>query len=337
MPARKINLGFSYVPNSIRARSGSLELHVEETDSISGQITIEVPTDFAGKVSVDYQRQIFQRAAPRPTKILGAASACIYCGSTSSLSDEHIIPYALEGEFVIREASCKLCAKKISRFERKILRDALLAQRTAMRLRTRRPRERPTSLPLVHTVEGVETIAHVPVADHPTYLALPLFALPAYLRGDDLPNLKVVAPGARIVSVSATTLQAAASRVAQGEIGVRNSLDIYAFAKLLAKIAHGFVAIADLGNVEVYLPGAMFASDESIGKWVGGAPDEKLTAEGLHACRIEIIEGEILVRIRLFAQLGGPEYLVVAGRLIDHPGTEPFVIIDPSSGEKRSA
>jgi hypothetical protein len=332
MQILSINLGFSYVPKTIRARIDSSELIVDEVDPNTGRIAIHVSQDLTGELSIDYQRRIFQAGGPRQTKILGSASACIYCGSTSSLTDEHIIPLALEGEFVIRSASCDACAQKTSRFERKVLRDALLAPRTALKLRTRRPRERPTSLPLVHKVGGVEKLVDVPVADHPTYLALPLFALPAHVRRDNIPNLKVVAPGAHVVSVAAATLEAAARRVGQGDIAVRASLDIYAFARLLAKIAHGFLAVADLSDVEAFLPGAMFASDESIGKWVGGAPDVKISAEGLHGVHLELVEGEIHVRVRLFAQLGGPEYMVIAGRLIEPPsGIRPISTIESLS------
>ena len=41
-----------------------------------------------------------------------------------------------------------------------------------------------------------------------------------------------------------------------------------------------------------------------------------------------MIQGEIHVRIRLFAQLGGPEYLVVAGRIIGTPADKPFAIVN---------
>jgi len=172
-------------------------------------------------------------------------------------------------------------------------------------------------LPIIHKVEGLENIVNVPVKDHPTYLALPLFALPAHMRGDKIPNIKIVPPGARMIPVSAATFDAATRRVGQGDILLRVELDIYAYAKLLAKIAHGFVAVSDLGDIETYLPRAMFASDESIGRWVGGAQEMKVAGEGLHGVHVEVIDGEIHVRVRLFAQLGGPEYLVVAGRLIN--------------------
>src|ERR1035437_10326423 len=53
------------------------------------------------------------------------AEKCIYCGSTESLSREHIIPYALNGEAVIQRASCPDCAKITSVFEGKSLKGAM--------------------------------------------------------------------------------------------------------------------------------------------------------------------------------------------------------------------
>lgn len=324
-----INLGFSYVPTSIRVRLNNSELRVEESDTEQGLIAVHVPPGVGGEIAVDYQRRILQGGGPKHTRIVATANACIYCGATSDLSDEHIIPFALEGDFVIRSGSCKKCAGKTSKFERQVLRDALLAPRTTLKLRTRRPRERPTSLPLLRHSGGVRKVIDVPVADHPTYLALPTFALPACIRGDAIPNLKVVPPGVKAILVSPVTLDVASRRIGGGGTGVQVEIDVYAFARLLAKIAHGFVAAADLGAVEAFLPEPMFADDESIAQWVGGAPDVKVGTDGLHGSMVEVVDGVIHVRIRLFAQLGGPEYLVIAGRLIDPSDQVPIAVVEP--------
>jgi hypothetical protein len=324
-----INLGFSYVPGTIRASLNGVEIPVEETNPYEGRILAHVPRGYSGEISIDYQRRLLQSNRTKRTEVIGSSSACIYCGSTEDLTDEHVIPYALEGDFVIRSASCKQCAAKTSRFERAVLRDALLAPRTALNLRTRRPSERPTSLPLLKRSGETTSVVDVPVSEHPTYLALPIFDLPAHLRGDSSPNLKVVTPGVVSISVSAATMQMAAEKFGENA-GVQVTLDIYAFARMLAKIAHGFAAAADLGDVESFLVGPMFADDESIGEWVGGAPDVTLGTEGLHAVNVRVIDGQVQVRIRLFAQLGGPEYLVVVGRLLDGPLGNPFATVEPN-------
>ena len=47
---------------------------------------------------------------------------CMYCGSLESLTDEHIIPFGMGGDLVFQKSSCKDCAKKTSKDERKVLR-----------------------------------------------------------------------------------------------------------------------------------------------------------------------------------------------------------------------
>jgi hypothetical protein len=103
---------------------------------------------------------------------------------------------------------------------------------------------------------------------------------------------------------------------ADTSVCIQAMIDVYAFARMLAKIAHGFVAASELGDVEAFLPRPLFSQDEEIGRWVGGAPDISVGSDGLHGVNLAISNGIILVRVRLFAQLGGPEYLVIAGRLI---------------------
>ena len=182
-------------------------------------------------------------------------------------------------------------------------------------MRSRHKGSRPETLSLIEVdSEGRERTRQVLVAEHPTYAALPVFEAPATIRGADTPNLMV--KSAWIKLVGSSTLGEASSRLNVPKVGVAVSVDAYAFARLLGKIAHGFVAAADLGDIETELPTAMFAADESIGRWVGGAPDVTIHDHALHGVQASLVEGMVHVRIRLFAQFGGPEYLVIGGRLI---------------------
>ena len=123
MQMMEIHLGFAYVPGSIRARLDTIALDVEEQEPERGTLRVDVHPDVSGEISIEYTRRILQGGGPRPTRIIGIANACIYCGATSGLSDEHVIPFALEGEFVLRNASCKACGDKTSRIELKVLRE----------------------------------------------------------------------------------------------------------------------------------------------------------------------------------------------------------------------
>jgi hypothetical protein len=329
---RALGLGFGYRPGSILVRVEGGPARVEELEPAAGIFEIDAPEGFDGEVSVDYQRTVHRGGTARPDRVIGISDACIYCGSSSDLRDEHIIPYGLEGDLVLRRGSCRSCEARTSRIERRVLRASLLAGRTALRMRSRHKANVPETLPLIEVDgDGNESIRQVIVAEHPTYISLPTFEPPAILRGADSPNLQVT--GAWTQWVGETTLAAASPRHRAAKVGVEVSVDVYAFARLLGKIAHGFVAAADLGPVETPLPAALFAEGESIGWWVGGAPDVTLTREGLHGVGLSFVDDSIHVRIRLFAQFGGPEYLVVAGRKF-RPSAElqPAATIEPVSG-----
>jgi len=180
----EMNLGFSYVAGSLRARSHAGDEYADaETDPVNGSFAVELPEDFEGSVSIDFQRELLRGGEARPDQVIGTADACIYCGTREDLRDEHVIPYGLEGEYVLRQASCRDCETMTASFERAVLRHLLLPARTSLEIRTRRPKERPDRLPLLEIEGGKRRARDVAVAEHPTYMALPLFLPPARLRG----------------------------------------------------------------------------------------------------------------------------------------------------------
>jgi len=63
----------------------------------------------------------------------------------------------------------------------------------------------------------------------------------------------------------------------------------------------------------------MLGQRDDIGMWVGSPADSLITEQsGLHVIETTLPEdGIATVRVRLFAQLGGPEYSVIVGRLSD--------------------
>src|SRR5258708_24422845 len=66
---------------------------------------------------------------------------CIYCGSTSNLTDEHIVPFALlpkGGDWFLPKASCPDCADITKRFEGQVLGGMFGPLREKMNLKSRR-------------------------------------------------------------------------------------------------------------------------------------------------------------------------------------------------------
>ena len=67
---------------------------------------------------------------------------------------------------------------------------------------------------------------------------------------------------------------------------------------------------------EVYVLPAILGKSEDVGRWVGGGDDEPhIISEYFHAVKVINTGSEVLVRIRLFAAFGAPEYLVVVASL----------------------
>jgi hypothetical protein len=111
---------------------------------------------------------------------------CIYCGSdggADGLSDEHIMPYALQGNTIIRRASCEVCKKKIDPIDRHLGRSVFGQYRVHAGIQTRNPKARPKTL-ATHIVVKSETIVKdLPIADHPYSLAMPIWGDPGFFRG----------------------------------------------------------------------------------------------------------------------------------------------------------
>lgn len=80
---------------------------------------------------------------PRGPYYYPSKGVCIYCGrGYENLTNEHIVPYALGGSQVIRQASCLECADITKKFEQRVARDLWGTARTAFNGPTRRKKER---------------------------------------------------------------------------------------------------------------------------------------------------------------------------------------------------
>src|SRR5262245_55039022 len=62
---------------------------------------------------------------------------CIYCGATSNLEDEHIIPESLNGTLIFEDASCRACATEINKVEQFFTRGILRPLRVAMKFQSK--------------------------------------------------------------------------------------------------------------------------------------------------------------------------------------------------------
>jgi hypothetical protein len=259
------------------------------------------------------------------TKVYGdPVGRCIYCGESDGLTDEHVVPLGLSGNFVLPKASCKRCNSITSAFERKVLRGFMHEARTAGQFPTRRPKQRPRTLPLkVKRGDSLESIA-LPSDESPGFLHLPKLDRAAFLTGR-APVYGVTVVGVEILYFGkrpddvATTLGA-------DTIEATVNVDVAAFVRMLAKIGYAFAVAArgpyPLNEVPI-LPLILGSADDG-GTWVGSADyrlvvEAKLPQHGLALLpATAVVDGsteEILVaHVKLFASAGATGYEVVVRR-----------------------
>lgn len=255
-------------------------------------------------------------------KTYAPVGKCIYCGSnTGRLTDEHIIAFAMGGNHVLPKASCDACAKVTAKTEQFCLRNMIGAYRVQAGFPTRRPKERPTELPLnyIYPDKRVESKT-VPVSEHPAFLALPKFKrVPTILEG--LPPYDN--------DITAWTHVPNAAPVKRFTDGTRVGGTVFhalTFGRMLAKIAHSLAA-ADPG-LDAFRPlllDLILERSGALTQLIGQVGEDIPAEEDIHRAHLETVEVQrgteilpqyLVANIRLFAYLGSPQYHVVVGELI---------------------
>jgi hypothetical protein len=249
----------------------------------------------------------------RQTKQIGR---CIYCGETEGkLTDEHVTPLGLSGLLVLLDASCERHSKITSALERKILR-GLFAARAALSTRTRRKKKRAAAYPML--VERAGQIERVDAVwqDHWKVIQLPIFPLPACIDG------RPYTSGIECTSMDTFELAEKGEEIAKKHNAERVLPPNYSaeeFARFVAKMAYGYaVERYGLEAFEtVYVLPAMLGESNNIGQWVGCSDRRELP---IRQCNVsvgfKIIPGDdLIVKIKMFAQFDGAEYVVVIGKV----------------------
>lgn len=243
---------------------------------------------------------------------------CIYCGSTENLTTEHVVPFFMGGTLELPKASCRACAKITGRFEGAVGRGMLQAYRVKNNGPTRRPKERPTHLPLRIVREGVTENLMVLAADHPGTFALPVFEPPRLMT--DLIGVHIGRHQAiKTAIVSSVPLEQLVPAGAQGvETG---TVHLTAFTRFLAKMAHGFIC-AEHGRrsfIPLLIP-LILGDTDQYADYIGGcvypAPNDLRFEVALHPYQYR--DGScayVGCHIALLPYADCPVYDVVVGRL----------------------
>lgn len=254
---------------------------------------------------------------------LKPSSSCIYCGKTGDkLDKEHIIPYGLGGQWVMRSASCKNCATITSQLELLVLRKMYLPLRTKHNFPTRDKRDRPKSFKatIIKADDSRETI-NVPVSIYPTIYPIILPPQPGILNDNE--KRKANFETKIMLAGNEDEMHAFATAYPDAvEFEFSWNLSLDALLRVLAKIAHSYIVACYgiigytpllpsiiLGKQDpAYLVGGIaeiVAADKSRERNFGNGLQLLVTKEGHMIVNIDIAGGRF------------PTYSVVAGKVED--------------------
>lgn len=266
---------------------------------------------------------------------------CIYCGTRRHsldrlrLGDEHIVPEGLGGLALLPQSSCGKCERTTNYSEQFCQKAMLGAFRYQLKLPTKRPKDRPKTLPVeFHIGDQIET-REIAVEDYPINLLLPFFPhaemLTAHPQQKSNIEAAMVYPEARTDGPHELFQYDGGPKIfakfRYGDMVVpTGKTDWDRFARMMAKIAHAF-ATAELGhgNFEPFLvPAIAGRADFPIQLVVGGDPSvthnmkaAELKTASRHNLSLtsEVHHGRnyYVVRVQLFGDLGWPRYACVVG------------------------
>lgn len=264
---------------------------------------------------------------PHPPREYPNANVCVYCGAQERLTDEHIIPFAAGGKWLLPQASCKACAVITGKFEGEFSRTIIGPLRMLFNMPTRRPKDRPSHLPLkVKYPESRDwEIAKVDRRVCPFLVILPLYTMPELVTGvrEDGERTsatnKLWVRGGGFWADKEAHMQWLCMKLGATAIMPTGTVHTEPYCLTILKVAHSFAAAElGLGSFEPLLPEMILKRDLKERALVlgGGGGDEPPSAEA-HEVGFVSFEHDaslIVVRVRLFASLGTPSHHVVVGR-----------------------
>jgi hypothetical protein len=248
---------------------------------------------------------------------------CIYCGGTDRLSDEHIVPYALNGDLILPKASCEPCRLIIEQFEVRVLRGPMRAFRAVRNIRSRNPAKRPTTDTVTIVRDGKQQDVELPLAEFPVGLHFQKFAPPTVLGGEKVSGITLLTHDSPFIQFSGPPMEVVKQRLGADQIWVRQTYKPIEFARLIAKIAYSFAFAEGAEGLIKYgespVVRVILGETGEIGHWVGSMTEPLTSIPGsLHELYVapgQDGRGLLVGQVKLFADLPSPRYGVILGTL----------------------
>lgn len=275
-----------------------------------------------------------------PARRLPSPGKCIYCGASGvTLTEEHVIPYAIGKNATILEgACCEECQRIIQPYEQEVLKKQLGVFRAMVEAPTRNKKDRPKTiaLPLVeYDAEGTVLrdlgVSEIPIADGPLILNL-WQSPPPLILGEELNPAHAGGKPWRYIERNRADpiLLRAAEEYGIEKVGFRvPPVNRLHYLRWLGKTAHAYVA-AELGidSFEPLLTDLILTRSDDVEQFVGDMSGvASLEGATGHTFKITLGEtpeelgdagGLLVVFMQFWGDLGSPPHLIVIGRpLID--------------------
>ena len=240
---------------------------------------------------------------------------CIYCGEKDdALTDEHAMPFALNGDLVLKKASCRPCATLTSKFELSSLRGMLGRARAKLKLKSRKKTKQNFAIAVNDGLEW-KTI-DFNASKYAGINQVPIFAPPAYLLGTESNELRVMALD-QIRVGSIVPPNSALPKSTKVKLKDKQLIDAWAFGKMVAKIGY-CCSIAFIGyeNItEKFVLPAILGEKDDLPTWFGNEPLRPRKSNKLHEVQITVRDSVIYAHVWLFAAYTNQPYTVVIGKI----------------------
>lgn len=261
-----------------------------------------------------------------PETVFPELGYCVYCGNTKEVfTREHIIPYALNGSFILPKASCRSCSMITSKFENKFTRINYGQYRLNKNYSSRNKKKRPTEQTCHITEEGNKDEIKVKIDDLPNVFPAWILPTPGILRGIE-PSVIIPESEMQLMIDKENNVEQFMQLHKCNKLNVTFNFQVSPFLKLLAKIGHCYAHALTLGKAyQALLPNIIIGSSEYGSHYIGGIEDDYIPKNEYAPLTLSIRYGVkmafLVVRIQLLNPGSLPPYQVVAGYI---PNLENF-------------
>ena len=243
---------------------------------------------------------------------------CIYCGASGvELSDEHIVPYAIGGQHVIREASCQKCAKITARFEQEVMRNMWGDARVAFDAPSRRKSQRNSLIEMIDPNNSGRALT-VPASEYPAGFLFYGMQQAGLLQG--LPEDADISGNWRLLIVDDDSRRDNfLSKYPEKKLVLAFWHRPYDFGRLLAKIGYGQVmTLLDPGDINPICVPYILGHKTNVSYVVGGTEESQPSAGNVGYWLRTVGFGDsnrlmLMAQVRLIANTHTPDYHVIVG------------------------